>query len=193
MHITSVIVAQLQFSKKTQNKNCINIYFQPIVYHYCLYGELYAIFGQMKILSFIIIFLYATNPMFAQELKNHSYGMATDENITWLKKASISNKEQQLILIQNRFFRKQEFKKSETDDAPIVLANGIVINELTNIKLKNLLANRLTPEKVQITILEKAPEGLYINKRWTGMIVLTIIDKEIKKLLKSYKPEHRRL
>lgn len=141
----------------------------------------------MKVQSFIIIFLYATNPMFAQELKNHSYRMATDENITWLKKASISNKGKQLTLIQNRFFRKQEFKKSETDDAPIVLANGIVINELTNIKLKNLLVNRLTPEKVQITILEKAPEGLYINKRWTGMIVLTISDKEIKKLLKSYK------
>ncbi|ADY50622.1 hypothetical protein Pedsa_0033 [Pseudopedobacter saltans DSM 12145] len=68
----------------------------------------------------------------------------------------------------------------ETDDAPIVLANGIVINELTNIKLKNLLANRLTPEKVQITILEKAPEGLYINKRWTGVIVLTINNKKIK-------------
>ena len=121
--------------------------------------------------------------MFGQVVLRNPYGMNSEQTNTWLKEVSKADKEQQLTLIQNRFFKQNEFKKSETDDVPIILANGIILNELTNIKLKNYLSNQLTTENVNISILEKEPEGLYVNKRWPGVIILTINDRKTKRLL----------
>ncbi|WP_316736622.1 hypothetical protein [Pedobacter aquatilis] len=114
--------------------------------------------------------------------------MTVEENEIWLKKAVLLDRETQLTSIQNRFFRRIAFKKLANDAIPVIVANRVMVNEVSNIELKNLLSNQLTTDNVQVTILEKEPEGLYVNKAWTGIVILNIKDKKISKLLKSYKP-----
>lgn len=142
----------------------------------------------MRTLTSIIIFVFATITSFGQDISDITYGMTAKENELWVKKVMSSEKEKQLILIQNRFFRHKEIKKSVDDVVPIIIANGIFVNEIANIELRNLFVNQLTPDKVQITILDKEPEGLYVNKAWTGIVILSINDKKISKLLRKNKP-----
>lgn len=129
-----------------------------------------------------------TTILFGQDLTNSQYGMTVEENEIWLKKAVLLDRETQLTSIQNRFFRRIAFKKLANDAIPVIVANRVMVNEVSNIELKNLLSNQLTTDNVQVTILEKEPEGLYVNKAWTGIVILNIKDKKISKLLKSYKP-----
>ncbi len=98
-----------------------------------------------------------------------------------------SEKEMQLTLIQNRFFRQKEFKYIASDIIPIVIVNGYIVKEILDAELKNLLGYQLTQDKVKLTILEKEPEGVYVNKAWTPIIILNINDKRINRLLKRYK------
>lgn len=143
---------------------------------------------KMRMLTALLFFLFVTTTSFSQDVANDAYGMTAEENEIWLKKALSSDKETQLTLIKNRFFRQEEFKKSANDAIPIVVINGIIVSEVSNVKLKNVLVNQLTPDKVMVTIIEKEPERIYINKAWTGIILLTISDKKINKLLKKQKP-----
>ncbi|MCX2574645.1 hypothetical protein [Pedobacter sandarakinus] len=142
----------------------------------------------MKSLASVILLLFIATFSFGQDFPNISYGLTAEENELWLKRVIPSEKGTQLTLIQNRFFKRKDFTKSANTAIPVVIANGIVVNEIVNTELKNLLATQLTTDKVQITIVEKEPEGLYVNKAWTGIIVLSISDKKINKLLKRYKP-----
>ena len=124
--------------------------------------------------------------VFGQDLSSSPYGMTAEQNSAWLNKIINSAKDQQLTLIQERFFRQKEYKKTENDDIPLILMNGIVVNELMNQKLKSFLAHQLTADKVGIVIMEKEPEQLYVNKRWTGLVILTVEDKRtIRKLLRE--------
>ncbi|TCC90216.1 hypothetical protein EZ428_13120 [Pedobacter frigiditerrae] len=141
----------------------------------------------MKTLTSIIIFLFVTTTSFGQDISGTPYGLTAEDNEIWLKKVLLSDKETKLTLIQHRFFRQKEFKKLANDAIPILIANGIVVNEVANIELRNLLVNQLTPDNVQVTILDKEPEGLYVNKAWTGIIILNIKDRKINKLLKRQK------
>ena len=134
----------------------------------------------------MMIFIFKTAAVFGQGLSSSPYGMPADQNSLWLKKVINSAKDQQLTLIQDRFFRQKEYKKTENDDVPIIVMNGLVVNELSNQKLKNFLSYQLTADKVGMVIMEKEPEQLYVNKRWTGIVILTIDDKKtIRKLLRE--------
>lgn len=141
----------------------------------------------MKSLVYIIFFLFVATVSFGQDLSSDSYGMTAKENEIWLKKLMSSEKEMQLTLIQNRFFRQKEFKHIASDIIPIVIVNGYIVKEILDAELKNLLGYQLTQDKVKLTILEKEPEGVYVNKAWTPIIILNINDKRINRLLKRYK------
>ncbi|MBL7855899.1 MAG: hypothetical protein JNL17_15980 [Cyclobacteriaceae bacterium] len=113
--------------------------------------------------------------------------MTTEQNKAWLKELKMVDKEQQLSLIQNRFFRQKTFEKSDNDDIPVLVVDGIPISEQMDSNLRDFLAYQLSAEKIQIEVLDKEPEQLHVNKRWTGLILLNITDKKTRK--KMYKWE----
>jgi hypothetical protein len=111
----------------------------------------------------------------------------TEQNKAWLTELKMADKEQQLSLIQNRFFRQKTFEKSDNDDIPVLVVDGIPISEQMDSNLRDFLAYQLSAEKIQIEVLDREPEQLYVNKRWTGLILLNITDKKTRK--KMYKWE----
>lgn len=138
----------------------------------------------MRLLIFIIACKTLTTSAFGQS-PDTLYGMAPEQNKAWVTELKLANKEKQLILIQNRFFKQRIFEKSNNDDIPVLVVDGIPMSDQIDIKLKDFLAYKLTADKVQIEVLDKEPEQLYVNKRWTGLILLNITDKRTRR--KMYK------
>lgn len=135
----------------------------------------------IRLLIFIIAFTILATSTFGQSKADSLYGMTTEQNKAWLTELKMADKENQLTLIQNRFFRQHTFEKSDNDDIPVLVVDGIPISEQMDTKLKDFLAYKLTADKVQIEVLDKEPEQLYVNKRWTGLILLNITDKKTRR------------
>lgn len=135
----------------------------------------------IRLLIFIIAFTILATSTFGQSKADSLYGMTTEQNKVWLTELKMADKENQLTLIQNRFFRQHTFEKSDNDDIPVLVVDGIPISEQMDTKLKDFLAYKLTADKVQIEVLDKEPEQLYVNKRWTGLILLNITDKKTRR------------
>src|SRR5690606_20220269 len=119
-------------------------------------------------------------PAFAQDAGT-SYGMPPAQNSAWLFELKSVNKKQQLALIQERFFRQKTFDKSDEEDVPLLIIDGIPVDEQLDTRMRDFLAFQLTADAVEIGVLGKAPDGLYINKAWTGLIALNITDKKTRR------------
>lgn len=68
----------------------------------------------------------------------------------------------------------------------MLVVEGIVV-EVTGAggPIRNVLASQLTPAQVKaITVLEREPVGLYVNKAFTGLIVISLADKQLRKALR---------
>jgi hypothetical protein len=115
-----------------------------------------------------------------------SYGMATDENWDWLTRLKTSDKESQWNLVKNRLVEKrQTLDPKDKLDVPVLIVDGIPIADNIDKRQREFLVTQLTAEMVDIQVMEKEPEGLYINKAFTGIVLLTITDKKTSRKFKK--------
>lgn len=135
----------------------------------------------MQSLFLIIVFTSFAATSFGQNRYDSIQGMSPEQNVAWLSEVKNADKERQLVLIQDRYFRQSTFKKSEIDDRPLLVVDGIPMSDQMDLELRNFLAYEITSDKVDITILDKEPEALYVNKRWAGVILLNITDRKTRR------------
>ncbi|TLX72842.1 hypothetical protein E9993_17020 [Labilibacter sediminis] len=114
--------------------------------------------------------------------------MAHEENKLWLKKVKEAEKNIQWEFISSRFFTPNEVEVNLEKNliaAPLLIIDGIPMNmEVKRDKLKKI-ANLLSIDKVEeIKIIAEEPEELYINKAFTGIILVVLNDKKISKKYK---------
>jgi hypothetical protein len=111
--------------------------------------------------------------------------MTSEQNRDWLAKVSNTDKDLQLSLITNRLIEnRQILNQADRLDVPVLIVDGIPIEENINDRRREFLESQLTVEKVDIIVVEKEPEGLYINKAFTGIVLITITDKKTSKQFK---------
>ncbi|SFT77084.1 hypothetical protein SAMN04489724_2131 [Algoriphagus locisalis] len=141
----------------------------------------------MKSLIIISLILTICFPGFCQNSEPaYGIGMTSGENLAWLTSLKDTTKQVQLTMIQNRFFKPtRPMMKSDNEDLPVMVVDGIPISLDINEGVRNFLANELIADNVEIEVLDKEPEELYANKRWTGLILLNITNNKTRK--KMYK------
>jgi hypothetical protein len=117
-----------------------------------------------------------------------SYGMSSGENLDWLARLKTSDKESKLNLVKNRLVKnRQTLDPGDKLDVPFLIIDGIPITDSIDNKQREFLINQLTAETVDIQVMDKEPEGIYINKAFTGIVLLTITDKKASKKFKKLK------
>jgi hypothetical protein len=142
----------------------------------------------MKELILTSILVTLTLLVFGQDSSDSLSHMTFEENSEWLTKLKYTDKNQQLALIQNKFFGIQnkffgQSIKEDTEYIPLITIDGILI-DINDNKTRDFVLNNLTTGNVDIQISDKEPAGLYTNKRFTGIISITITDKLIRKKFK---------
>jgi hypothetical protein len=138
--------------------------------------------------AFIQLFFLLTLSAYAFGQMEVSYGMTSGENLDWLGRLKTSDKESKLNLVKNRLVQKrQTLDPNEKLDVPMLVIDGVFIEDSLDKREKEFLINELTADMVDIQVLEKEPEGLYIEKAFTGIVLLTITDKKASKKFKKLK------
>ncbi|MCH7414906.1 hypothetical protein MM213_15505 [Belliella sp. R4-6] len=119
-----------------------------------------------------------TKSAFSQANADATYGMTSEQNNEWLAKVAIADKDLQLRLIKGRLFENRE-KLNPLDHlkVPILIIDGVVIDDITYEKKKEFLKAQLTTGKVNIAIVDRGLEGLYLDKEFTGLILIVLTDK----------------
>ena len=97
-------------------------------------------------------------------------------------------------MITDRYFKNRTIKTDETSSlyTPLLIINGLLISitESTNEDTKNKLLTLLTEDKIgEIKVIEKQPENLYIEKQFTGFILISVNDKKTSRTLKKIKTD----
>jgi hypothetical protein len=141
----------------------------------------------MRLIIFSCIILTISFSAFGQQDElTHGIGMSAEENIKWLTTLKNADKKEQVTMIQERFFKPTgPLIKSDDEDVPVMVVNGIPIHHTMKKGLRYFLATELEAKDVEIEVMDKEPEELLANKRWTGLILMNIINK--KKNKKMYK------
>ncbi|AHJ95565.1 hypothetical protein [Hymenobacter swuensis] len=69
---------------------------------------------------------------------------------------------------------------------PLLLVEGIAVDVTSaGDPVREVVLAQLTPDKVKaITVLEREPEGVYVNKAFTGWIIISLADKPLRKVLR---------
>lgn len=134
---------------------------------------------KMKRLVRLLILLTLSTSAFSQVKADTSYGLTSEQNKDWLTRVGNANKALQLKLVKGRLFENRR-KLNPTDklDVPLLIIDGIPVDDNISGRQKTFLKNQLTAENVEIKVVEKEPEGLYINKGFTGIILIVITDKK---------------
>lgn len=135
----------------------------------------------MKELILISILVTLTLLVFGQDSSDSLSNATFEENSEWLAILKDTEKNQQLTLIQSKFFGQSI--KEDNEYIPIITIDGVLI-DINDNKTRDFVLNNLTTGNVDIQISGKEPVGLYTNKRFTGIISITITDKLIRKKFK---------
>jgi hypothetical protein len=135
----------------------------------------------MKELILTPILVTLTLLVFGQDTSDSLSNTTFEENSEWLTKLKDTDKNQQLILIQNRF--SEQSIKEDSEYIPLIIIDGVLIDINEN-KTRDFVLNYLTADNADVQISDKEPMGLYTNKRFTGIISITITDKRIRKKFK---------
>jgi len=138
----------------------------------------------MKVFVRIFFLLTLSTCAFAQT--DFSYGMTSEENLDWLTRVKTSDKETQFNLVKNRLLEKrQTLDPKDKLNVPVLIIDGIPIVDNIEKRQREFLVTQLTADAVVIQVIEKEPEGLYINKAFTGIVLLTISDNKTSKQFKK--------
>jgi|LakMenE01Jun11ns_1017448.scaffolds.fasta_scaffold9778986_2 hypothetical protein len=136
----------------------------------------------MKGLFRLLILLTLSTSGLSQAKTDSSYGMTTEKNKDWLVKVSKADKELQLSLVKGRLIENRKYlNQADKLDAPVLIIDGIPIEDNIDERQKEFLKNQLTVMTVDLKVVEKEPEGLYVNKAFTGIILMVIMDKKTDK------------
>ena len=123
---------------------------------------------------------------FSQTNADTSYGMTGEQNKDWLVRVRDADKDLRLILVKGRLFEnRQTLNPADKLDVPVLIIDGIPIEDNIDKGQREFLNTQLTTDNVDIQIVEKEPDGLYINKAFTGIVLLTITNKKTSKKLKK--------
>ncbi|HEU5290342.1 MAG TPA: hypothetical protein VFU05_06845 [Cyclobacteriaceae bacterium] len=140
-------------------------------------------------MKYLVLFLFSvtlTLNSFCQTSVDTLYLMTSEQNKEWLEKVKNANKELQFRLVKERLFESRTISSQEGNlDAPMMIIDGVPI--VNNNAQKEFLSTEFTAEIVEIKVLDKDPENLYIEKRFTGIILITIKDKKLSKKFKRLK------
>lgn len=115
--------------------------------------------------------------------------MTPAQNNRWLVALKKQGVADQWAQIRSRYFLSPHQASSPTilaGSVPVLVVDGIVV-EVTDAgdPIWDVLARQLTPAKVKaITVLEREPVGLYVNKPFTGVIIVSVADKQLRKVLR---------
>jgi hypothetical protein len=133
----------------------------------------------MKRLVRLLILLTLSKSAFSQVNVDTSYGLTIEQNKDWLTRVSSADKDLQLRLVKGRLFEnRQKLNPTDKLDVPLLIIDGIPIEDIISDRQKEFLKNQLTTETVEIKVVEKELEGLYINKGFTGIVLIVITDKK---------------
>jgi len=112
--------------------------------------------------------------------------MTGEQNKDWLVRVRDADKDLRLILVKGRLFEnRQTLNPADKLDVPVLIIDGIPIEDNIDKGQREFLNTQLTTDNVDIQIVEKEPDGLYINKAFTGIVLLTITNKKTSKKLKK--------
>lgn len=141
----------------------------------------------MRLIILYSLFLISSFSVYGQTPEEtYGVGFSVEANKEWLTILKHAYKNEQLIMIQDRFFKpKRPIFKGVNEDVPVMVVNGIPIHHEMHEGLRNFLASELRAVDVETEVLDKEKEGLLGKKRWTGLIIMNVINK--KTLKRMYK------
>ena len=154
-----------------------------------LYGTLGAMqIPIMKNFLLQILTLILVVSSYGQESADHQpLLMTSDQNASWLENFQNLECDLQLKYIKGRYFTMNFSSPDNEGDgvAPLLIIDGIPIDATNlNENKRKLFLKKLTADKIkEIKVLDKEPEGLYINKAFTGVIMLVLNDKKLSREL----------
>jgi hypothetical protein len=133
-----------------------------------------------RLFRLLILLTLSTNGL--SQTTEAPYGMTSEQNKDWLTQVSTVDKDSQLSLIKSRLIaNRQSLNQSDKLDAPVLIIDGIPIKDNIDGRQKEFLKTQLTVKTTDIKVVEKEPEGLYINKAFTGIVLIVITDKKTSK------------
>jgi hypothetical protein len=142
----------------------------------------------MKRLLQLSILLAISTSAFSQTYVDASYAMTSEQNKDWLVRVRNADKDLQLILVKGRLFgNRQTSNPINKLDVPMLIIDGVPIEDNIDERQKEFLNTQLIKDNVDIQIIEKEPEGVYINKGFTGIVLIVITDKRVSKKFKRLK------
>jgi hypothetical protein len=119
--------------------------------------------------------------------------MSDTANQKWLTELKAQEMPLQWNMIANRYLGDVDASsKGEKSKqfGPLLIIDGIAINinEKTNAETRKKLRILLAKDKISsVHVMEKEPEGLYINKAFIGIVLVRTNDKKISKTLSKIK------
>jgi hypothetical protein len=141
----------------------------------------------MRYLLSLIIILFTTTGYGQIKDPTSSFLMKPDDNENWLTYVKGVEMSQKLTVIQNRLL----LKTNKTDSgkvAPMILVDGIIISDLFNQSNRERFTTFLTENKIDvIEVIDTLPDNLYIEKQFTGIIIIKMSNRKAKKQLKKLK------
>jgi hypothetical protein len=134
-----------------------------------------------RLFQFLILLTLSTSGL-SQTTTDATYGMTSEQNKEWLSKVINADKDLQIRLVKSRLIEKrQTLNQTDRLVVPVLIIDGIPIEENINDRQREFLKSQMTVDKVDIKVVEKEPEGLYVNKAFTGIVLIVITDKKISK------------
>jgi hypothetical protein len=115
--------------------------------------------------------------------------MTPAQNSRWLGALKTQQKATQWARVRSRYFESPQWSSSPLGEAgslPVLVVDGIVVGQTSAGKpIRDLLATQLTADKVKdILVMERQPDELYIEKAFTGLIVISLADRPLRKALR---------
>lgn len=109
------------------------------------------------------------------------------QNRHWLATLKQQELANQWAQIQARYFVAQESSlPTKTVTAlPLLVIEGVLLEPTSTSKsIWDLVATQLTATKVKtIDVIEREPSGMYVEKAFTGFIIVTVADRTLRKAL----------
>lgn len=147
----------------------------------------------MKIIVTIGISLLASISLLGQQLPSDQMLLSATANEQWLAKLKAQETFVQWEMIVRRYFQPTSgvtMDKRSVNSVPLLVIDGIVlgITENTPTKSRTQLRTLLTHDKIDsVYIIDKEPEGMYVNKAFTGILLVTTSISEVSKELSKIK------
>lgn len=134
-----------------------------------------------RLFQFLILLTLSTSGL-SQTKTDTTYGMTSEQNKEWLSKVINADKDLQIRLVKSRLIENREtLNQTDSLDIPVLIVDGIPIKENINDRQREFLKSQMTVDKVDIKVVEKEPEGLYVNKAFKGIVLIEITDKKTSK------------